>query len=241
LIDEKEGQMGKRADSKALAGARRVGHPGAPSSRVDSAPELKLVTSPKRQTILEGMLEAVGAEGYESTSVRTVLDRTGVYRQAFYDNFADKDECYLHAYDVGVQRVEALVLAAAAAEADWTGQLRAGLGALLDFLDAEPNIGRALLVEVHAAGPEALAKRAAAMARANLFLDRAREVSGDSESPPAIAGEGIAAGIHAVIHSRLATGSDGGFRQLLPEFMYFAVLPFFGAERAGAEMQAASA
>ena len=56
-----------------------------------------------------------------------------------------------------------------------------------------------------------------------------------------VAGEVIAAGIHAVIHSRLATGSSDGFRQLLPEFMYFAVLPYFGAEVAGAEMAAASA
>ncbi len=232
--------MGKRADSKALAGARRVGVTGTPGSRNENAPELKLVTSSKRQIILAGMLEAVGVEGYENTSVRTVLDRTGVYRQAFYDNFADKDECYLQAYDLGVERVEALVLAAAAEEPGWTGQLRAGLGALLDFLDAEPDVGRALLVEVHAAGPEALAKRAAAMARVNRFLDRAREEAGDSEAPPAIAGEGVAAGIHAVIHSRLATGSSDGFRQLLPEFMYFAVLPYFGAELASAEMQAAS-
>jgi AcrR family transcriptional regulator len=240
LIEEKEGQMGKRADSKALAGAERVGVSAATGSRIDNAPELQLVTTPKRQAILAGMLEAVGAEGYEHTSVRTVLDRTGVYRQAFYDNFADKDECYLHAYDMGVERVEALVVAAAAAEPSWVGKLCAGLGALLDFLDAEPDVGRALLVEVHAAGPEALAKRAAAMARINLFLDQAREAGGDSESPPPIAGEGIAAGIHAVIHSRLATGSSDGFRQLLPEFMYFAVLPYFGAERASAEMQAAA-
>jgi AcrR family transcriptional regulator len=241
LIDQKEGQMGKHAGGKALAGADRAGVPGAQRSRIDNAPELKLVTSPKRQAILEGMLEAVGSEGYEGTSVRTVLDRTGVYRQAFYDNFADKDDCYLQAYDAGVARLEALVLAAAAAEGSWTGRLRAGLGALLDFLDAEPDIGRGLLVEVHAAGPEALAKRGAAMARVNLFLDQAREVVGESESPPPIAGEGIAAGIHAVIHSRLATGSNDGFRQLLPEFMYFAVLPYFGAELASAEMQAASA
>jgi hypothetical protein len=78
------------------------------------------------------------------------------------------------------------------------------------------------------------------MARVNSFLDQAREVAGESEAPPAIAGEGIAAGIHAVIHSKLATGSSDGFRQLLPEFMYFAVLPYFGAEVAGAEMQSAS-
>lgn len=231
--------MGKRADTRALAGAERAGVSGAPSSHSHNAPELKLVTSSKRQTILDGMLEAVGAEGYERTSVRTVLDRTGVYRQAFYDNFADKDDCYLQAYDAGVERIEALMVAAAAEQTSWTGRLRAGLGALLDFLDAEPDSGRALIVEVHAAGAPALAKRSAAMQRVNSFLDQAREEAGESEAPPPIAGEGIAAGIHAVIHSRLATGADDGFRQLLPEFMYFAVLPYFGAELASAEMQAA--
>ena len=231
--------MGKRADSKALAGAERVGDSRPPGTRIPDAPELRLVTPPKRQAILVGMLEAVGAEGYERTSVRTVIDRTGVYRQAFYDNFADKDDCYLQAFDAGVERVEALVLEAAAGEEGWTGQLRAGLGALLDLLDAEPDFGRGLIVEVHAAGPEALAKRSAAMGRVAAFLDRARNEAGGGESPPPIAGEGIAAGIHAVIHSRLATGESEGFRQLLPEFMYFAVLPYFGAERASAEMHAA--
>jgi AcrR family transcriptional regulator len=233
--------MGKRADTGALAGAERTGVTGVPGSRIQNAPELEPVTSPRRQAILDGMLEAVGAEGYERTSVRTVLDRTGAYRQAFYDNFADKDDCYLQAYDAGVARIEAEVAAAASGETDWTGRLRAGLGALLDFLDAEPEVGRALIVEVHAAGPGALAKRTMAMGRINSFLDQARDIATDIEPPPAIAGEGVAAGIHAVIHSRLASGSTDGFRQLLPEFMYFAVLPYFGAKRASAEMQAAKA
>jgi AcrR family transcriptional regulator len=188
------------------------------------------------------MLEAVGREGYKATSVRTVLDHTGVYRQAFYDNFADKDDCYLQAYDAGVERVEALILAAAADEETWQARLRAGLGALLDFLDGEPEVGRALIVEVHAAGPEALGKRRLAIERAIAYLDQARGAGGGSPPPP-IAPEGIAAGIHAVIHSRLATEAEAeeDFRQLLPEFMYFAVLPYFGAELANAEMQAASA
>jgi len=233
--------MGKRADTEALAGAERAGVSGASGSLNRNVPELELVTSPKRQAILDGMLEAVGAEGYEQTSVRTVLDRTGVYRQAFYDNFADKDDCYLQAFDAGVERVEALVLDAASGQDAWTDRLRTGLAALLGFLDSEPDVGRALIVEVHAAGPEALAKRTAAMERVNAFLDRAREEADEAETPPAIAGEGVAAGIHAVIHSRLATGAEDGFAGLLPEFMYFAVLPYFGAERARAEMQAAQA
>ena len=225
--------MGKQAETKVLAGAEGTG--------IDSAPALKLVTSPKRQIILDGMLEAAGAEGYEHTSVRTVLDRTGVYRQAFYDNFADKDDCYLQSFEAGVERLEALALKAAARETTWQGQLRAGLGALLELLDAEPDYGRGLIVEVHAAGPEALAKRAAAMQRATEFLDRARAGLDETAAPPAIAPEGIAAGIHAVVHSRLAAGEDDGFRQLLPEFMYIAVLPYFGAEAANEAMEAAKA
>lgn len=183
------------------------------------------------------MLEAVGADGYENTSVRTVLDRCGLYRQAFYDDFRDKEDCYLQAYDVGLGRVEAKILTAAAGAEDWHGEVRAGLGTLLDFLDTEPDVGRALLVEVHPAGEAALAKRDAAMWRAREVIDRGRLAALGAPEPPAIAAEAAASGIHAVLHSRLAAGGRGGFRRLLPEFMYVLVLPYFGPEAAKAEMR----
>ena len=78
------------------------------------------------------------------------------------------------------------------------------------------------------------------MKRAANFIDLARVESMGPEAPPPIAAEGIVAGIHAVVHSRLSSGAEG-FRRLLPEFMYFAVLPYFGADVAGAEMEAARA
>jgi AcrR family transcriptional regulator len=231
--------VGKQAAPKVQAGAEGTG-----STRefdvLPQVPMLELVNSPKREKILTGMLEEVGSSSYEATSVRTVLARTGLYRQAFYDNFADKDDCYRRAFETGVSRLEALAVAAGAGGEDWIGKLRAGLGAILDFLDAEADVGRALFVEVHAAGAEVLARRAEAMKRATDFIDLARLESG-GESPPRIAAEGIVAGIHAVVHSRLSTRADDGFRELLPEFMYFAVLPYFGAEAATAEMRAARA
>ncbi|MGE5407976.1 MAG: TetR/AcrR family transcriptional regulator [Syntrophothermus sp.] len=184
----------------------------------------------KRQRILEGMLTAVGELGYERASVRTVLDRSGVYRQAFYDNFSCKRECFLEACDLGVARVESAVRMAASHHSTWRAQLHAGLGALLDFLDAEPLTARALIVEVHPAGREAVARRTAALARTHPFLDRARGEPGADRAAPSIAAEAIASGIHAVIHSRLAAGESSGFRQLLPELMYVAMLPFFGDE-----------
>ncbi len=230
--------MGEQAATKVLAGAEDAGAMG---TAIPHASTLKLVTSPKRERILEGMLHSVGSNGYDATSVRTVLDSTGLYRQAFYDLFPDKEACYLAAFDLGMERLEDQVLAAAAPERTWQGKLRAGLGALLQALDSEPDLGRALLVEVHAAGPEALGKRSQVMERITDFIDSARVAPGGGESPPPIAPEGIVAGIHSVVHARLATGAGEGFRELLPEFMYFAVLPYFGSEVAEQEMQAAKA
>jgi AcrR family transcriptional regulator len=227
--------MRKQAATKVRAGAEGAGT-GIPVHR---APTLRLVDSPKRQRILEGMLDVVGERGYETASVRMVLDSTDLYRQAFYDNFPDKDACYLEALDLGIGQMEAVAKAAAVGERDWRGKLRAGLCALLEALESDPGLGRALVVEVHAAGPEALQRRSAAMKRVTDFIDSARHDSAESESPPPIAAEGIVAGMHAVVHAKLAAGDESGFRELLPDFMYFAALPYFGAEIAGREMQTA--
>ncbi|HVY79237.1 MAG TPA: TetR/AcrR family transcriptional regulator [Solirubrobacterales bacterium] len=197
------------------------------------------MSSPKRQRILEGMLEVVGSSGYDAASVRMVLDSTGLYRQAFYDEFADKEACFLEAMRFGARKLEAIAVDAAAAADGWRAQLRAGIDAVLSNLEVDPATGRALIVEVHAAGPEALAIRAEAMKRLTDFVDSARREASGAEPPPPIAAEGIVAGMHAVVHAKLAAGEDSGYRELLPDFMYFAVLPYFGPEVADAEMKAA--
>jgi AcrR family transcriptional regulator len=189
----------------------------------------------KRQRILRGMLDAVGAEGYERTTVQSALDRSGIYRQAFYDFFRDKEDCYLAALDVGVEWVEAEMRGGAATGTVWRERLRGALAALLRFLDDEPDVGRALLVEVHAAGPQAVEKRTAAMERAAALMDGGRGETYDS--PPAISAEAVVAGILAVLHARLAAGQRDDFVRLLPELMYLAVLPYFGPDEAAAEMR----
>jgi AcrR family transcriptional regulator len=187
------------------------------------------------------MLEVVGDYGYEAASVQKVLDSTDLYRQAFYDSFKDVEACYLAALELGIARMEGVVRSAAGPEESWRGKLRAGLTALLEALEADPGLGRALIVEVHAAGPEALKRRSDAMKRVTEFIDSARADVGEGEAPPPIAAEGIVAGMHSVVHARLAAGEVDGFCALLPDFMYFAVLPYFGPEAAEWEMQAAKA
>jgi len=190
----------------------------------------------KRQRILRGMLVAVGSHGYEQTTVQDAIASAGVYRQAFYDNFRDKEDCFLQALDAGSTWAELAMQEAIGGEVGWRGRLRGALSGLLAFLEREPEIGRALLVEVHAAGPAAVAKRTEAMERAAQAVDLARLESGDGA--PAISAEAVVAGILAVLHSRLAGQRDKGFLRLLPELMYLAVLPYYGAEAAAVEMRA---
>jgi AcrR family transcriptional regulator len=190
----------------------------------------------KRQRILQGMLEAVGSSGYEQTTVQDAIKRGGLYRQAFYDNFDGKEDCYLQALEAGSAWVELAMREAAAGAMTWRGRLRGSLSGLLGFIDEQPAIGRALIVEVHAAGPLAVEKRTEAMERAAAMMDLAREES--DAAAPAISAEAVVAGILAVMHTRLATGQDGGFAELLPELMYLAVLPYFGADAAADEMRA---
>lgn len=189
----------------------------------------------KHQRILQGMLEAVGTHGYEQATVQDAIASAGVYRQAFYDSFRDKEDCYLQALDAGSAWVELAMREAAVGEMTWRGQLRGALTGLLGFLDRQPAVGRALLVEVHAAGPLAVQKRTEAMERASAAMDLAREES--DNGAPAISAEAVAAGILAVLHSRLAASQTSGFTRLLPELMYLAVLPYFGADVASVEMR----
>jgi AcrR family transcriptional regulator len=181
------------------------------------------------------MLQAVGTSGYEAATVQDAISAAGVYRQAFYDSFRDKEDCYLQALDAGSAWVELTMREEAAGETTWRRRLRGALTGLLRFLDEEPEVGRALLVEVHAAGPPAVEKRTEAMGRAAAAVDLAREENNDDA--PAISAEAVVAGILAVLHSRLSARQADGFSALLPELMYLAVLPYFGAEVATAEMR----
>lgn len=189
----------------------------------------------KRQRILRGMLESVGEHGYERTTVQDAVAGAGLYRQAFYDYFEDKEDCYLQALDAGSAWIELAMREAAVGGLTWRGRLRGALTGLLDYLDRQPEIGRALLVEVHAAGPEAVGKRTEAMERAAVMVDLAREESDDPA--PSISAEAVVAGILAVLHTRLTSHRPTDFGPLLPELVYLAVLPFFGPEIAAAEMR----
>ena len=133
-----------------------------PLPRGRHAAPREVVWESQRGRLLSAMAEVVASKGYGTVAVRDVIARAGVSRKTFYEHFDNKEECFLAAYDAGVaSMLEAIGDAIRAAAPDGPLAIaRAGTARYLDTLAANPAFARTFLVEVSAAGPAALERRA---------------------------------------------------------------------------------
>ncbi len=125
----------------------------------------------QRDRLLEAATAAVAEKGYVATSVADILRKAGVSRTTFYEMFRDKQDCFLAAYRTHAELIAAVMEAAvepAAVTGDPLERLDRLLRVYLEGLHAQPALARVFLVEVYAAGPEAIEQRLASMER---FVD----------------------------------------------------------------------
>ena len=113
-----------------------------------------VVREAQRGRMLAAMVQAVADKGYARVAVADVIERAGVSRKTFYEQFANKDDCFLAAYDATVDELLATIDEALEALApDWLAAHRAAVGAYLETLAASPQFAKAFLIEVLGAGP----------------------------------------------------------------------------------------
>lgn len=130
------------------------------------------VEADQRRRMLAAVGGALAEHGYARFTVEDVLNRSGVSRRTFYEQFDDKDDCLYAAYDDAERRawVAAIEAVASVAAKDWPGQVHAALGAVLGFVAAEPDTARLFTLEARAAGPRMGARHAAALDRIGAAL-----------------------------------------------------------------------
>ena len=137
--------------------------PKLPKGRHAAPPEV--VWQSQQGRMLEAMAHAVAEKGYGATAVADVISRAGVSRKTFYEHFANKEACFLAAYDTGVELLLAAIDDAVASAPDWLRAVTDGIDAYLEALAAHPAFARTFLVEILAAGPAAIERRAAVHGR----------------------------------------------------------------------------
>ncbi|HWM63089.1 MAG TPA: TetR/AcrR family transcriptional regulator [Solirubrobacterales bacterium] len=199
-----------------------------------------LVRAIQRERLLAAMLATVNELGYRALTVQDVLSRAGVSRPTFYEQFEDKEDCFLAAFDASAERLRERLAAVAGSDGDsWRPRLRRGLEALLQFIAEEPNAARTVIVEARASSPAGLRRRDELLDSFASCID-AEARKGLADPPSAIAAAGVVGGIESVLYARLQKEETADLESLLPSLMYFAVLPYEGHEAAAEELGGAT-
>jgi AcrR family transcriptional regulator len=178
--------------------------------------------------MLLAVAEAVAEQGYATTTVADIIARARLSRRTFYEHFADKEECFLAAYDTVVEQLLAGVGHAYETADTWTEKVHDGLEMFIGYLASEPAFARMCIVEVVAAGTEARARRDAAMRVFVDFLEPGRAEAPKDLVVPELAGEIVVGGIYEIIYNRLLRNAADELVEMLPELLYCALVPYIG-------------
>lgn len=193
------------------------------------------IVSNQRERILDAVADVTSLAGYAAMSVEDIVVTAGVSRRTFYDHFKDKEEAFLAAYDAVVAQLVERVQRAFAANSAFPARVRDGLGAFLHFVASEPRFADMCIVEVLAAGPQAVERRNEVMRVFAEMVRMAAEADGGGLSPPELTAETIVGGIYEVVYSRVIQGQTSVVLGLLPDLSYSLMLPFIGPAAAKRE------
>ena len=214
-----------------------------PSGR-HGLPREQVVRS-QRMRLLRAAVEVAGSEGYAAMTVSAVIARASVSRKTFYELFADREDCFLAAYELLAERALRGAQAAFAIDAPWSERLRAALGWALEALAEHPHEARVAFVEVLGAGPRALAHRERTLAQLAQLIAEGREAAPPAVVVPVSTPTAVVGALGELIGAHVRRGAVAELPALLPDLLYCALAPFLGpaaaAEAVAEEPQALAA
>jgi AcrR family transcriptional regulator len=186
----------------------------------------------QRDRILKAVAEAVYETGFAQMSVEDVVRRAGISRRTFYEQFANKDEAFLAAFDNAAALLIAGVRAAYAGERAFPARVAAGYRAFLEILAGSPEFAHMCIVEVLAAGPTAIAKRTAVMQEFALLISENANRSRRGQPVPQVIADTVVGGVYETIFRKIAARESEDLPSLLPNVVEFSLLPYVGERRA---------
>jgi AcrR family transcriptional regulator len=158
-----------------------------------------------RARLTEGLAAAIAEKGYAAVTIADVVRIARVSKRTFYEHFADKEACFLALYaETSDELIELIATAAATAPGSWEERIEAAARAYFERVAGEPELIRAALLEIQAAGPRARELRREVQRR---YADQLRAFS------DAAAAEGAG----RALTPALATAVVGGLNELMLE------------------------
>ncbi|WP_049793154.1 TetR/AcrR family transcriptional regulator [Conexibacter woesei] len=121
-------------------------------------PQLPL-SAGHRDRLVAGMAAAVRAHGYRDSTVTEVVAHARTSRRSFYEQFEDREACYLALFDVVGELLVEAVAASVDPAAGWEEQVDQALGTYVDAIASEPELTVSFIREVPALGAVGTARQ----------------------------------------------------------------------------------
>jgi AcrR family transcriptional regulator len=195
------------------------------------APSTARRADPRRR-IIDALITTVAQRGYDRTTLERVLHVAGVPVPVFAEHFENKQDCFLAAFDELIGRLECMLLERSARPLPWPERIRLGLQTLLRALAGHPDGARVAMVESLGAGEPAVERLRCALASFVPILEEGLELAPSTEHLPPQISEAVVGGIAAIVHRRVLEGHTAELPALLPDLLYFALMPYLGHHRA---------
>jgi AcrR family transcriptional regulator len=224
-VAKEEGQKAAKtaADKAATAPRLPAGRHGLPR---------EFIAQNQRERIITALVDTVAERGYNATTVAHITKAASVSRRTFYEHFADKEACFLAAYEMIADHIRDSMQVAAEAFEEWPQKVRAALGTMLSFLAGEPELARVCMIEPVAAGGAIAARHRASMQGFVEILKAGRpEHSGERPLPEATEAT-LVGGIVSLIVREINAGRTEQLEQLLPDLVELTLAPYLGGEQA---------
>jgi AcrR family transcriptional regulator len=205
-----------------------------PRGRHGLPPEV--IARSQRDRLLEATMRIVAEKGYAAATVADLTKQAGISRTTFYELFADKEACFLAAYNASVDALVRQISSAYEAEQRWPDRARAGLATLLAALASDPAQARLAFVDVAAAGPAAQRRFRAAIQRLTPFLDEGRDFAPGGRRLPANTSRMAAGAVVGLISDELVAGRADELPSLLSDVLFATLVAYLGPDAAAREV-----
>jgi AcrR family transcriptional regulator len=187
----------------------------------------------QRGRVVEAVADVCSAAGYGPMTVEDIIVTAGISRRSFYDLYSSKADAFLQAVDDIVGRLFVEVEGSTEGIEGFEARVEAALITVLRFFATQPTYAETCLVQVMAAGHEAVERRNAALRRFTaLILDNVARELPKRGQPPEIIAEGLVGGIYEILYARVVEGRTNLLPDLLPDLTYSMLLPYLGPAEA---------
>jgi AcrR family transcriptional regulator len=208
----------------------------APSALGPGRPRLseEQVAANHRQRIMFAAAQLAEQRGYAATTITEITNLAGVDGRAFYALFADKQDAFMTAHELGFQEIMAVSAGAFFAGESWPERSWEAGRAFTQFLEQNPTVAQVGFVHAYAVSAGAIQRVEDSHVAFTIFLQQGYQHAPGASPPSRLALEAIITAIFEIVYRQARISAKPRLAGLLPHITFLWLTPFIGAREANA-------